>query len=102
MQNEKIRISPEICSYVDDIHSKLTIEVALPGVAKKNINLNMHEDSFNIAAPRSDNDTIFTTTMAFCCPVSPEKAEAMYENGLLRIKVPFKEAMEDALSIPVN
>ena len=37
MTEEKIKISPDICSYVDDDHTKLTLEISLPGVKKENI-----------------------------------------------------------------
>jgi HSP20 family molecular chaperone IbpA len=34
--------------------------------------------------------------------VKPDKAEAIYENGLLRIEVPFKDPMEDAVKVSVK
>jgi HSP20 family molecular chaperone IbpA len=39
--------------------------------------------------------------MAMCCPVVPGKSEAKYENGLLRIMVPFKDAMDGAREVKV-
>jgi HSP20 family molecular chaperone IbpA len=100
MAEEKIKVAPEVCSFVDDKHEKLTLEVAIPGVSKKDIKLKMHDDSFSLSAPRKDIE--FVTSMAFCCPVKPEKADAKYENGLLRIIVPFKDAMEDAIKVTVK
>ena len=100
-ENERIKVAPEVCSFVDEDHTKLTIEIALPGVKKGNIKLKMHEDSFNISAPREDNNTEYVSTLALCCPVKPEKADAKYENGLLRVEVPFKDPMEDAVAVKV-
>ena len=40
--------------------------------------------------------------MALAWPVKPDKAEAIYENGLLRIEVPFKDPMEDAVKVAVK
>jgi HSP20 family molecular chaperone IbpA len=100
MADERIRVAPEVCSYVDDEHLTLTLEISLPGVPKENIKLRMHEDSFTLSAPR--DETEYVTTLSFCCPVVPDKAEANYENGLLTISVPFKDPMEDAVTVQVN
>ena len=40
--------------------------------------------------------------LALGWPVKPDKAEATYENGLLRIEVPFKDPMEDAVKVAVK
>jgi HSP20 family molecular chaperone IbpA len=34
--------------------------------------------------------------------VKPDKAEATYEHGLLRIEVPFKDPMEDAVKVVIK
>ena len=34
--------------------------------------------------------------------MKPDKAEAIYEHGLLRIEVPFKDPMEDAVKVAIN
>jgi len=34
--------------------------------------------------------------------VKPDKAEATYEHGLLRIEVPFKDPMEDARKVTIK
>jgi HSP20 family molecular chaperone IbpA len=100
MAEEKTRVAPEVCSYTDDEHTTLTLEISIPGVAKENITLKMHEDSFALRAPREETE--YVTTLSFCCPVNPDKAEARYENGLLTVKIPFKDPLEDAISVPIG
>jgi len=100
MAGELKKVSPDICTYVDDQHEKLYIEISLPGVEKDRIQLRMHEDSFNLSAPRNDRE--YVATFSFCCPVQPEKAKAGYRHGLLKIAAPFRDATEDSVRIDIE
>ena len=84
---ERVKISPAIRAYSDDEHKKLDIEVELPGVERKDIDLKIHDDSFYLSAPREN--FVYVANYATCFPVDPEKATAKYKNGLLKLEVPF-------------
>ncbi|MFX1375644.1 MAG: Hsp20/alpha crystallin family protein [Promethearchaeota archaeon] len=97
-EEEKYLTSPEVCSWADDESKTYKIEIQLPGVEKDTIKLKMHDDSFFIKG--ETEDTVYIGSYGICCPVKPEKAKAVYKQGLLKIEVPFKDI--ESHSIDVN
>jgi|GEM_PF-5466063 len=85
-----------ICLNDDD--SGLMISAALPGVDKKDITLNMRSDSFCLAGERDDYR--YDCCYELPCDVDVKKSDAHYDNGLLKVAVPFKkDSIGKAISI---
>jgi len=102
MAHERQKVAPCIASCVDDQHTRLFLEVELPGVKKEDVKLTMHEDSLYLTAVREDGYVEYGTTYSLCCPVKAKEAKAKYENGLLKIEVPFTKVLEGAVNIEVR
>ena len=100
MQVERIKVAPVTVAYADGQHDKLIVEFAIPGAPTESIDLKILEDSVHLMAPARDIE--YVSALALGWPVKPDRAEAAYENGLLRIEVPFKDPMEDAVKVAVN
>jgi HSP20 family molecular chaperone IbpA len=59
----------------------------MPGVSKKDISLEMRKDSFCVSAPRGDSH--YSGCFRLTHEVEPDRAEAKYEDGLLRVFAPI-------------
>ena len=100
MQIERKKVAPVTAAYADGEQRKLIVEFAIPGAPTETIDLKILEDSVHLLAPARDIEYI--SAMVLGWPVKPDKAEAIYEHGLLRIEVPFKDPMEDAVKVAIK
>ena len=95
MPDYRMKVAPDTVAYADREAHTLVVEFAIPGAPTDTIDVKILEDSVHLTAPARDIE--YVSALALGWPVKPDKAEATYEHGLLRIEVPFKDPMEDAV-----
>jgi len=95
-----MKVAPDTVAYADGENKQLVVEFAIPGAPTETIDLKVLADSVHLMAPA--RDIAYVAALALGWPVKPDKAEATYEHGLLRVEVPFKDPMEDAVKIPIK
>jgi HSP20 family molecular chaperone IbpA len=100
MPGIRMKVAPDTVAYADDENNKLVVEFAIPGAPTDTIDVKILEDSVHLTAPARDIE--YVSALALGWPVKPDKAEATYEHGLLRIEVPFKDPMEDAVKVAIK
>lgn len=100
MQAERMKVAPDTVAYADGEHHKLIVEFAIPGAPTETVDVKILADSVYLLAPARDIE--YVSALALGWPVKPDQAEANYVNGLLRIEVPFKDPMEDAVKVSVK
>jgi HSP20 family molecular chaperone IbpA len=100
MLENRIRVAPSTVAYADEENRKLVVEFAIPGAPTDTVDVKILADSVHLTAPARDVE--YVAALALAWPVKPDKAEAIYEHGLLRIEVPFKDPMEDAVKVAIQ
>jgi HSP20 family protein len=100
MPEDRIKVAPNTVAYADRENHRLVVEFAIPGAPTDTIDVKILEDSVHLTAPSRDID--YVSALALGWPVKPDRAQATYEHGLLRIEVPFKDPMEGAVKIAVK
>ena len=100
MQIERMKVAPVTVAYADGEQRKLIVEFAIPGAPTETVDVKVLKDSVYLLAPARDIE--YVSALALGWTVKPDKAEATYEHGLLRIEVPFKDPMEDAVKVAIK
>ena len=100
MSEYRIKVAPNTVAYGDGENHKLVVEFAIPGAPTDTIDVKVLADSIHLTAPARDVE--YVSALALGWPVKPDKAEATYEHGLLRVEVPFKDPMEDAVKVAIK
>jgi HSP20 family molecular chaperone IbpA len=97
---KRIKVAPNTVAYPEKEKKQLVVEFAIPGAPTDTIDLKILPKSVHLTAPSNDVEYVSVITLAW--PVKPADAKAIYEHGLLRIEVPFKDPMEDAVKVMIN
>ena len=100
MSEYRIKVAPDTVAYADGEDHKLVVEFAIPGAPTDTIDVKILADSIHLTAPAKEIEYVAALPLSW--PVKPDKAEANYEDGLLRIEVPFKDPMEDAVKVAIK
>jgi HSP20 family molecular chaperone IbpA len=96
----KTEIPPVIFSCLDAEGEKYDVDIELPGVEKKDINLHMNEDILHIIAERED--LTFHSHLHFPIKVNPKKTKAKFTSGLLAVEAPLKEKRAPPIKIKIK
>jgi HSP20 family protein len=88
--NGKSKLTSCACFSHDEAGGRLRIDIEMPGVNREDIRLQMRNRSFCVPAPGKE-DSEYASCFSLHHEIEPEKTEAKYENGLLRIFSPIKD-----------
>jgi len=97
---EKVVLPPHMFACLDDDGENYDVEIELPGVKKNDIDLSMHDDLVHVNAERKD--FTFHGHLHFPIKVNPNKANAKFSSGLLKVTVPVKEKRKPPIDIKVT
>lgn len=105
------RAEKEVLSPFAEVHETkniYSVKFDLPGVAKEQIKIDLHENTLTVSGERSDeakkvNDDkkthlseiyfgSFSRSFTFPQPLDAEKVDAKFEKGVLTIDIPKKDA----------
>lgn len=89
---KKVRISPDACASHDE--EKYIFEIELPGVDKKDVEIEASNNSFCLKGSRGDVE--YSACYSLAHDVDPDKAKAKHKDGILTVELPFKSPIKTA------
>ncbi|MDD1758572.1 MAG: Hsp20/alpha crystallin family protein [Methanotrichaceae archaeon] len=93
-------VSPNVCVFSDESLETLNIQIEIPGVEKKDIELQFYDDGFYLVAKKEG--TKYMGSYALVWPVQPNKAIAKYADGLLTVNVPYRKPLEGGTKVKID
>lgn len=91
LETYKPTVCPDIFVNHDSKDEGLVIEASLPGVTRDDISLTVGNSSFCVSGER--DDVKYDGCFQLAHEVNSKKAKAKFENGLLKVNIPFKEPL---------
>ncbi len=79
---------------------KMVLQVALPGIQKDQISMKAIDDYFTLRAYR--NNIEYVLDLDFGVKIEPEKTEAQYNEGLLKIEFERYKPLEHSYEVPIQ
>lgn len=95
----RYNITPEIEYEIDYDNKAVNLDIELPGVEKKDIELKILPGEVHVKASRGNID--YHGDVEFGFDVIPEKTTAQYTNGLLHVRALIKDAMDEARTVEI-
>ena len=101
---EKVGVTTpaEMFAWLDGKGENYIVQIELPGVEKKDIDLTMHEDLVSVRADSRPYNATFVGNLYFPLKVDPKKADATFKEGLLSMQIPVKEKRSPPTSIKIK
>jgi len=97
-----VTVPAEMFAWLDEKGGNYIVQIELPGVEKKDIDLTMHEDLLSVRADSKPYNATFIGHMHFPLKVNPKNAEATFKAGLLSMQIPVKEKRGPPTSIQIK
>lgn len=88
---DKPVLFPNVTINHDEKDEGLIVEAELPGAKKDAIDLTLGMNGFCVSAEREDMR--YEGCFRFAHEVEKDQGKAKFENGLLKIRIPFKELL---------
>jgi len=94
----KYRIKPRYGVWSDE--DKITIQAALPGVKKEDIEMKTLTDYFTLRAKR--DDILYSLDLDMGVEIEPKETKATYSEGLLKVELKRYKPLEHAFNVKIE
>ena len=105
--NESLRSTANTSYHYEENESEILIEMALPGLNKKNIKLSYIDGLLKIKHAAEENNRSrwtqdFNETIKIVKDIDENKISAKFENGIIYITIPKKSKIENEKIIKIK